>query len=685
MPTISEVRAQYPQYADMSDADLAGALHKKFYADLPREDFDKKIGLETKTNPYKQAALEERDQLQSQGVDTGAGYTRRLAHGATFGADNTLLAAALTPVEMFKRGILSPAEGYNYAKAREDLIMEDARKNTGALGTALEIGGGVGSGIGLARGGLTFGRTLAPEAGLLARSAASAGDAAAIGGFSGAMEGDGLRERGINALKGGGIGAVAGGATPGVLGLLGGIASPVISNIRARVNPQGYAQSQIARGVSESGLTPNQITDDLLRAQADGQGGFTLADAMGNPGQRLLSTVTRGPGQGRTDAVNFLENRQAGQGRRISNALAEGFDSPQTAAQTEARLTNARTAAADAEYGAVRADAGPVDVSAALNRIDETLSPGMTRVMNPGSNIANDSAEGALARARSLLSDGRSNLTDFAAVQRARGEIADMAQSALQGGRGNQARLLGQVVRELDGSMEGASAGHLQATRNFAQASRNIEAVGQGRDAAMRGRTEDVIPRFQGLAPEGQQAFRAGYVDPLIAQTQGAAFGVNKARPLLNDAFAEEAAAMASGSHRSSAANLLMQRRLGREQRMFETRNAAMGGSKTADNLADQSAMGVDPSLVGNILSGNWAGAVRSALHSGSNAMTGNTAQVRQEVANILLQNGVSAGQLNRMITETVARIQFVQNMARNLGRGASGGLAVAGPGQNRR
>ncbi len=45
MPTIAEVRQRYPQYNDMSDADLAGALHQKFYSDMPREQFDAKIGL----------------------------------------------------------------------------------------------------------------------------------------------------------------------------------------------------------------------------------------------------------------------------------------------------------------------------------------------------------------------------------------------------------------------------------------------------------------------------------------------------------------------------------------------------------------------------------------------------------------------------------------------------------------
>jgi hypothetical protein len=45
MPTIADIREKYPQYNDMSDADLAGALHRKYYSDMPREQFDAKIGL----------------------------------------------------------------------------------------------------------------------------------------------------------------------------------------------------------------------------------------------------------------------------------------------------------------------------------------------------------------------------------------------------------------------------------------------------------------------------------------------------------------------------------------------------------------------------------------------------------------------------------------------------------------
>lgn len=632
---------------------------------------------------YQQAAIDEQASLKAKGIDPGAGLTRRLAHGATLGADSTIMAGLMTPLEMFKRGTFNPVEGYNYAKAREDQIMGDARKNTGLLGDAAEVFGGGVSGAGLASRGLTTARFLAPEAGLLARTGASAADAAGMGAFTGAMEGNGLEERGTNALKGFGVGAIAGGVLPPALSLGGALGGNAIASMfRARSNPTGFAQSQVARGVSESGMTPQQIAQSIAQANAEGQGMFTAADAMGNAGQRMLATTTRAPGQARTDVVNFLDQRQAGQGRRISNALAEGFDSPQTAAQTEARLMAQRGADADAAYGAVRQGAGRVDVTGAIRNIDETLGPGAAQMYsNPGSAAANDSVEAVLVGFRNRLA--RTNPDDFASIQRIRGDMADAAQSAMQQGHGNRARLIRGAVGQLDTAMENSSSGFRQANRDFAQASRDIAAVQSGRQAATRGRMEDVIPEFRAQSPAGQGAYRAGYVDPLIAQTQGAAFGANKARPLINDAFQAEAGVMAPG-------NPLMQRRIGREDTMFQTRNAAMGNSKTAENIADDAAMGIDPTLIGTLVTqvgtGNFGGALRTMIGAGQNAWTGNTPAVRQAVADILLTRGgnVNAAQFQRMLDETVQRIQNVQRMARSFGRGAAGGLGVAGPGQNR-
>src|SRR3990167_2580758 len=42
---IQEIRKQYPQYSDISDGELAGALHRKYYPDISFEEFSQKSGL----------------------------------------------------------------------------------------------------------------------------------------------------------------------------------------------------------------------------------------------------------------------------------------------------------------------------------------------------------------------------------------------------------------------------------------------------------------------------------------------------------------------------------------------------------------------------------------------------------------------------------------------------------------
>jgi hypothetical protein len=49
--TIEQVRQQYPQYGDLSDDQLAQALHKKYYSDMPFDTFAGKIGYSTTPAP----------------------------------------------------------------------------------------------------------------------------------------------------------------------------------------------------------------------------------------------------------------------------------------------------------------------------------------------------------------------------------------------------------------------------------------------------------------------------------------------------------------------------------------------------------------------------------------------------------------------------------------------------------
>lgn len=47
MKTIADIRREYPQYQDMSDEELGKALHSKYYADMPYDEFAGKAGIQS--------------------------------------------------------------------------------------------------------------------------------------------------------------------------------------------------------------------------------------------------------------------------------------------------------------------------------------------------------------------------------------------------------------------------------------------------------------------------------------------------------------------------------------------------------------------------------------------------------------------------------------------------------------
>jgi hypothetical protein len=403
----------------------------------------------------------------------------------------------------------------------------------------------------------------------------------------------------------------------------------------------------------------------MQSAISDAQPEYRLIDALDNAGRRAGAVVAKNPGPGRQQLTEFLDGRQADQGYRVSNALADGLGAPETAQAATNRMTSARQTADNQAFSAVRRDAGAVDVTPALMRIDDTLRPSRAAGLNLENGIAYDRVEGALARARAILTDGRSHVTDFAVVQRARGDIADAVEKAHRAGEGNKARLLRQVRDELDQALEGSSPGFRDAMVASREGARDINAVEAGTTAAGRGRTEDKLAAFGALRPEAQQGFRTGYADPLIAKAQASAEGVNKGRPFTSQAMQTELPAFAA----SGQGEQLM-RRLGRENEMFVTRAKATGGSTTSENLADNAATGIDMSIIGKLLGGEFFGAARHALNRAGAGLNGNTEAVREAMARALLKGDPE--EVRAMIT----RLSQAQLAQRQLGAVTTQGLA---------
>lgn len=567
------------------------------------------------------------------GQASGADRIRPLLQGLTFGAGDEAVAgmSALAQKAISGRPL---SEGYSAALAEEREALERARKSYPIQSAGMEIGGSVAGGLGLAGAGATTARMLSPTSGLGARMLAGGADAAALGAIGGFASGEGGENRVREAIKDGLIGGGVGATMPVAGAILGKVTEPIRNAISARLNPQAFAERQVAATVREAGSTPQQVEAALARAAQQGQGVYTAADELGDIGARQLGVAYRGPGEAANMIKNTLTGRQEGQARRIINQLEEGFQAPQTKAQLEAAEKAARRAEANALYGSARQQAGAVDPSAALAEADAILTPGASRLLNPGSGIQPGERVSAVARARAFLTDNKSLISDFDGALAAKQEMDTMIESASP----KVAEALKPIRNALDAALEKASPPYAQARDAYRTASKNIEAIQTGTDAARRGRTADTIPAFQGMSAGEQPGFRAGYADDLIRTIEGMPAGADKSRMFTSEALRREVPAFAEPSR----AQTLMDQ-LAREQRMVETARQAVGNSATAMRTADDAAAAIGPDAIASIARGNFLTPIMQTLSA--RGLGGNTPEVRKAIAELLLSTGQNAPQ----------------------------------------
>lgn len=446
--------------------------------------------------------------------------------------------------------------------------------------------------------------TAAPAAtgqSMLGTMARSGGLGAAEGALQGAGNADG-RDLLAETIKGGLIGGGAGVAAPAIVGAAGALKNTIKDPITGLFNManKSKANRALMGALERSGKSAQDLDALIAAAKAAGQPEFRMVDALGLPGQRMASGITRAGGAPGDEVAEFLATRQAGQPERVGSFVEDAFGvKGTTAAKTKEGLIADRATAADAAYDAARGNAAPVDVRGALGVIDARTG-GMS-----GSGVTGDGIDAKLLGYRSRLAaqpgpDGvMRELSDFDRVLGVKQAIQDDIGAAVRAGRNNEARELGKVVAELDAALEGASDMYRTANDGFRSASKVIDAVDEGSMMATRGRAADNVPKFGAMAAAEQNAARTGYGDRLLDQLDRiAAPTSNRARPLLSPKRVTEADAMATDPK-------LYSERLGRENTMWETQNRALGGSRTADNLADQEAM--------DGLAGGALGALRSA------------------------------------------------------------------------
>jgi len=149
---IQEIRAKYPQYDDMSDEQLANGLHKKYYSDMPLDDFYSRIGFAgTKpTKPTARVAGEDEGDFM-RGIANIPGQIQNV-----YGAGKVLtglvankLGAKDTGKSLIQSGIESMGEGESKQVVKEsDEFLKAWEKGIGTVVTdwlPYQIGAGAGN------------------------------------------------------------------------------------------------------------------------------------------------------------------------------------------------------------------------------------------------------------------------------------------------------------------------------------------------------------------------------------------------------------------------------------------------------------------------------------------------------------------------------------------------------------
>lgn len=554
-------------------------------------------------------------------------------------------------------GLSAATDGAAEGRFTLDRAREDQRRlqeqNPWTYGGA-QIGGATATALS----GLGAARTLGLSAPTTAMGVAGEGAAlgAAEGALSGFGSGEGVGDRAQKALLYGLIGGGIGGAAPSVVSgvrkgtdaVIGGPLSAIGSGLRngvsaatgGMVSPAGpnigRASGAVAGTMRRAGMTPDDVSAALRQAMDEGQPEFTIADALGTAGQRKLAGVAIATPDARPTIANALLERQAGQSGRVGRFIQEGLGVTDTAAQRTAALTADRKAAADLAYEAARAGAGPVNLNGTLETIDALLR----RDPILGETALSQGPIGTRLNAlRNRMQAGGEQLIDFDSVLNMKSDLT----SARMSGRG--APEMFPVERALDSALENSSQGYRVANDGYRTASGMINAVDHGAgNARATVRGADTTAAYLRLPPEQQQPFRTGFADPILARIENQPPGVNSVRALTGDGTVAKLNTMASDP-------ALLQRRLGREDTMFGTQQAALGGPQTALNAVDAGDSNAGAALVGMMTAPKTT--IMQGIGRGiGNLATGQSATTRAEIARMLMSRDVQGALQPAMLAD---------------------------------
>lgn len=305
MATLAEIRKQYPQYRDLSDEQLADGLYKRFYADMPREEFNKKVGLRP-SEPF-------------------ANRMARQISSAVPGADR-IKAVAGAGIDYLSGEEGTFGENYDRRLKREQALTNEANRDMGVGDVLAKTAGYTGGGLAMA--GTKMLQSALPAGASLWEVAK---EGVRIGVPVGAAQGyldsqaDTAGGRLADTATGGVGGAVIGAAAPYVIAAPGAVRNALMrgtERVTGTTPPQRNAMLQARQEMEAAGIPADDVFAPAIRPDgsrtaeslAGSLAGGPVREAAGRNALLVEQALQRdlqaaggaGGRQGGEDAQNFL-------------------------------------------------------------------------------------------------------------------------------------------------------------------------------------------------------------------------------------------------------------------------------------------------------------------------------------------------------------------------------------------
>lgn len=655
MTSLAEIRQKYPQYQDMSDADLAGALHKKFYADMPIDEFNAKMGVNATGAPsgrhlsYEEGLLEmEKEKQADAGGKLGAAMTGYIG-------DMPIVGPALLGVaERGAAGLTSLINGSDYGQNVEQAqrTVQAAQEQNPYSRMAGGLAGNVAAMAGLgstAAGARALGMT-GPS--LLSRAGMSSLSSGAISGADTAVRGgdasDIVNSTAIGAGVGGAIPLVGAGIRRG-LEAVGDYVYPFVNAVR---NPAQEAQRRVGAAMTrDATANPGMVMSRADEAAAAANNiPIANVDRGGETTRALARSVANQSPEARASIENLASDRFGAQSQRATNfirrltggavddlayqenltklarasngpAYKAAFDSPNAQVMFSPRMQQLM------QSPSFRAAIDDVPTRSA----DRGAVQGFKEIPNPfsknsqGAYVLRRDANGQLVAPNLRFWDQvKQNLDSSIGTAKRAGD--NQTASDLLGLKNALVGELDTAVPTYKTARQGAAAffgaeDALEAGKNFANTPRSIPEAQRA---------------FKKFSPAEKEAFSTGYASELIDKIKVSGDRANVINTTFKSQAARESMELVFGPQKLKEIEAYV-----RVEDLVDRLRGAMGNSTTARQLAEIGLGGV----AGGAYTGDWSGAIGGGLLAGGARYAGKRvdAKVMENIAKLLTQDNPSA------------------------------------------